>query len=140
MTENLDAMRALEHVPFEDRAALKAALGTTMVKHHGHWKAFETVLDVYFALWSGGIAQGEGEGDETDDLWEQLREQAAADGGGAMGDVSNEELARMLLDALMQMDREAMRQLAAAAALGQPGGQGPGERVDRLLQRLHLLA
>ena len=46
MTENLDAMRATEHIPFDDRDAFKAALGATLVKHHGHWNAFETVFDV----------------------------------------------------------------------------------------------
>ena len=36
MTENLDAMRAVEHVPLENRDTFKAALGATLVKHHGH--------------------------------------------------------------------------------------------------------
>ena len=45
MTENLDAMRATEHIPFDDRDAFKAALGATLVKHNGHWNAFETVFD-----------------------------------------------------------------------------------------------
>ena len=36
MTENLDAMRAVEHVPLDDREAFKTALGATLVKHHGH--------------------------------------------------------------------------------------------------------
>ena len=48
MTENLDAMRAVEFVPLDDRASFKAALGATLVKHQGHWNAFETVFDVYF--------------------------------------------------------------------------------------------
>src|SRR5450755_3824108 len=55
MTENLDAMRAAEFVPFEDRSAFKAALGATLVKHQGHQPAFETVFDVYFSLFSAGV-------------------------------------------------------------------------------------
>src|SRR6266851_10166886 len=47
MTENLDAMRALEYIPLADRESFKAALGATLVKHHRHYKAFETVFDVY---------------------------------------------------------------------------------------------
>src|SRR3954452_24586477 len=117
MTENLDAMRALEHIPFADRESLKAALGATLVKHHGHWKVFETVFDVYFSLFSAGIDNGDalGEGGDADAMpdWEQMR--AAMDAGGAMGDVSNEELAQMLLQALMNMDEEQLRALAAAA-------------------------
>ena len=130
MTENLDAMRATEHIPFDDRAAFKAALGATLVKHHGHRNAFETVFDVYFSLFSLGVdaesEEGEGaDGPESGD-GEQFR--APGDGGGAMGDVSNEELARMLLEALMRMDREQLRQLAAAA-VSRFAGMEPGRPV-----------
>lgn len=128
MTENLDAMRALEHVPLVDRDALKAALGATLVKRAGHWKVFETVFDVYFSLYSAGIdddtAQSEaGEGGEG-----QAGGPGTADGGGAMGDVSNEDLARMLLDALMNVDRDALRALAAAA-VSRFAGMEPGRPV-----------
>src|SRR5256885_6442245 len=63
MTENLDAMHAVEHVDIAERDLFKAALGATLVKHHQHWKAFETVFDVYFSLYSPGV---EGD-DEIDD-------------------------------------------------------------------------
>jgi hypothetical protein len=33
LTENLDAMEAVQHVPIEDREAFKYALGATMVKN-----------------------------------------------------------------------------------------------------------
>ena len=55
MTENLDAMRAVEHVDIAERDVFRAALGATLVKHHHHWKAFETVFDVYFSLYSPGV-------------------------------------------------------------------------------------
>src|SRR6266496_6534069 len=60
MTENLDAMRAVEHVDIADRDTFKAALGATLVKHHHHWRAFETVFDVYFSLYAAGLGE-EGE-------------------------------------------------------------------------------
>ena len=50
LTENLDAMEAVKHVPLEDRQTFKYALAATLVKHHNHWKAFETVFEVYFSL------------------------------------------------------------------------------------------
>ena len=50
LTENLDAMQAVKHVPLEDRQTFKYALAATLVKHHNHWKAFETVFEVYFSL------------------------------------------------------------------------------------------
>jgi uncharacterized protein with von Willebrand factor type A (vWA) domain len=36
MTEHLDAMAALAHVPLEDREAFKYALGATLVKNDAH--------------------------------------------------------------------------------------------------------
>ena len=50
LTENLDAMEAVTHIPLEDREAFKYALGATLVKNHAHWRAFEVVFEVYFSL------------------------------------------------------------------------------------------
>ena len=50
LTENLDAVEALRHIPLEDRDAFKYALAATMVKNNAHWKTFETVFEVYFSL------------------------------------------------------------------------------------------
>ena len=44
LTENLDAMEAVRHIPLEDREAFKYALAATLVKNNAHWKAFETDL------------------------------------------------------------------------------------------------
>jgi uncharacterized protein with von Willebrand factor type A (vWA) domain len=50
LTENLDAMEAVKHIPLEDREAFKYALGATLIKSNAHWRAFETVFEVYFSL------------------------------------------------------------------------------------------
>ena len=50
LTENLDAMEAVKHIPLEDREAFKYALAATLVKNNAHWRAFETVFEVYFSL------------------------------------------------------------------------------------------
>jgi uncharacterized protein with von Willebrand factor type A (vWA) domain len=128
MTENLDAMRAIEHVPLQDRDAFKAALGATLVKHAGHYRVFDTIFEVYFSMFSGGVnADGEPELDaDAQASFEQLR--ASMDQGGAMGQVSNEELAQMLLDALMRMDENELRMLAAAA-VARFAGMEPGRPV-----------
>jgi uncharacterized protein with von Willebrand factor type A (vWA) domain len=47
LTENLDAMEAVTHIPIEDREAFKYALGATLVKNNAHWRAFETVFELY---------------------------------------------------------------------------------------------
>jgi uncharacterized protein with von Willebrand factor type A (vWA) domain len=124
MTENLDAMHAVEHIDIGERDEFKAALGATLVKHHNHYKAFETVFDVYFSLWSPGV--GGDEGAEGDVLWESLLSEASGGGGG--GEMEREELAQMLLDALMNGDRDALRQLAAMA-VSMFAGMEPGRPV-----------
>ncbi|MFZ8877811.1 MAG: hypothetical protein ACO2Z4_10390, partial [Ilumatobacteraceae bacterium] len=50
LTENLDAMEAVQHIPLEDRDAFKYALAATLVKNQAHWRSFETVFEVYFSL------------------------------------------------------------------------------------------
>ena len=60
LTENLDAMEAVQHIPIEDREAFKYALGATMVKNNAHWRAFETVFEVYFSLRGPGVQHRRG--------------------------------------------------------------------------------
>jgi uncharacterized protein len=128
MTENLDAMRAVEYVPLEDRDAFKTALSATLVKHHGHHKVFDTVFEVYFSIFSPGVEGADGGelGADAQADFDQLR--AEMDAGGAMGQLSNEELAQMLLDAMMRMDTEQMRALAGAA-VARFAGMEPGRPV-----------
>jgi uncharacterized protein len=124
MTENLDAMRAVEHVDIAERDVFKAALGATLVKHHQHWSAFETVFDVYFSLYSPGVDDSGERGDFGD--FEGMVGESGAGGGG--GQVTREELAQMLIDALMRMDRDELRRLAAMA-VSQFAGMEPGRPV-----------
>jgi uncharacterized protein with von Willebrand factor type A (vWA) domain len=124
MTENLDAMRALEHIEIGDREVFHTVLSTTLVKHHRHQKAFDTVFNVYFSLFSAGI---EGDDDELNASLDGLPQSEAA-GGGAGTPLSRDELAQMLLAALMKMDREALRRLAAIA-VQQFAGMEPGRPV-----------
>ena len=63
LTENLDAMEAVRHIPIEDRDAFKYALGATLIKNHAHWRSFETVFEVYFSLRGPEYNVGEGDGD-----------------------------------------------------------------------------
>jgi hypothetical protein len=129
MTENLDAMRALEHVDINDREVFRTILSSTMVKHHRHQRAFDTVFEVYFSLYSAGIDDAEGERDaDLGDLDPDQAQQGEGAGGGGGTPLSREEIAQMLLAALMNMDREAMRRLAALA-VQQFAGMEPGRPV-----------
>lgn len=130
MTENLDAMRGVEHIPLTDRDAFREVLAATLVKHFRHRRAFDTVFDVYFALYSGGIGDdgGEGDGEGTGEGEESGGVPGQQGSGGSGEGMSNEELAEMLLSALMSMDREQLRQLAAAA-VARFAGMEPGRPV-----------
>jgi uncharacterized protein with von Willebrand factor type A (vWA) domain len=125
MTENLDAMRAVEHVDMAERDIFRAALGATLVKHHNHWNAFETVFDVYFSLYSPGV---DADPDDPFSADEMSGAPAEGTGGGAGGEMSREDIAQMLLDALMNMDMDELRRLAGMAVTAFAGME-PGRPV-----------
>ncbi len=132
LTENLDAMEAVQHIPIEDREAFKYALGATMVKNNSHWRAFETVFEVYFSLRGPEYNLVDGDGD-IDEMWRQLQEQQAEnDGrgaaGGGMDSLTPEEMMNLLMNALMNGDQGLMRALAKAA-VQRFAGMEPGRPV-----------
>src|SRR5437763_14145212 len=95
LTENLDAMEAVQHIPMEDREAFKYALAATLVKSNSHWKAFETVFEVYFSLRRPGPGEGE-DGAEAPDAGHLQLDESAAAGGASMDSLTPEALAAML--------------------------------------------
>lgn len=142
MTENLDAMRAVEEVGLSDRSLLREALAATLIKQERHRPVFDVVFDVYFSPFSTGIDDGPAGPDiGDDDAVEPGPGAPGAPGGGATGELTPEELAEMLLAALMSMDADAMRRLAAEAVT-RFAGMEPGRPVGgtyylyRTLRRL----
>jgi hypothetical protein len=152
LTENLDAMEAVKHVPLEDRDAFKYALAATLVKSNAHWRAFETVFEVYFSL-RGRRYQIRPDAEEPAELPEPEQAEAAgaAQLAGAGGDaLSPEELAEILYQALLHGDEALMRAIARQA-VRRFAGMEPGRPVggtyylyrtlrnldlDRMLERL----
>jgi uncharacterized protein len=133
LTENLDAMEAVQHIPIEDREAFKYALGATMVKNNSHWRSFETVFEVYFSLRGPEYALKDGEGDAFEEMWREMQEQQRqGDGrgaaGGSMDSMTPEEMAHMLMQALMNGDQALMRALARQA-VQRFAGMEPGRPV-----------
>jgi len=131
LTENLDAMQAIRHIPLEDREAFKYALGATLIKSNAHWRAFETVFEVYFSLRGKQFSLGD---DELDALLnaEEEGDQPPMEGqqgsGGAGEAMSAEELAQMLYQALLNGD-EAMLRALARQAVKRYAGMEPGRPV-----------
>ena len=119
LTENLDAMEAVKEIPLEDRQAFKYALGATLVKSNSHWRAFETIFEVYFSLRGAEYNIVDGESDTPGELGrdEQDSQQPGEGRGqsGGMDGLTPEELAQMLMQALMNGDQAMMRALAKQA-------------------------
>jgi uncharacterized protein with von Willebrand factor type A (vWA) domain len=132
LTENLDAMEAVKHIPLEDREAFKFALAATLVKNAAHWKSFETVFEVYFSLRGKEYALGDTDEDMQallDALEEMTGDQQQQDGGsGGMEALTPEELAEMLFRAMMNADDAMMRAVARQAVL-RFAGMEPGRPV-----------
>ena len=146
LTENLDAMEAVTHIPMEDREAFKYALGATLVKNNSHWRAFETVFEVYFSL-RGPQYQLKDDLD-ADEFWRDMQDRAhegegKGAAGGAMESLTPEELMAMLYNALMNGDDVMMRALARQA-VSRFAGMEPGRPVGgtyylyRTLRNLNL--
>jgi len=132
LTENLDAMQAVKHIPIEDRGAFKYALAATLVKNNAHWRAFETVFEVYFSIRGKEYALdvvSDGEMPDPDDESLQGQEANGQPGAGGGGDgLTPEELQRMLFQALLQGD-EALPRALARQAVKRFAGMEPGRPV-----------
>jgi uncharacterized protein len=133
LTENLDAMEAVQHIPLEDREAFKYALGATLVKNSAHWRSFETVFEVYFSLRGPQYKINEESQDAIDEMWREMQEQLQQQGdgrgsSGGMDSLTPEEIAQILLQALLNGDQALMRALAKQA-VQRFAGMEPGRPV-----------
>lgn len=135
LTENLDAMEALRHVPLGDREAFKYALAATMVKNQSHWKAFETVFEIYFSLRGDQYALGEDgdgqpseEGEDQDGDGDGEMPGQGGDGKGGGSAITPEQLAQMLYNAILSGDRGLMR-MVSRTSVKRFAGMEPGRPV-----------
>src|SRR6202034_893163 len=118
LTEHLDAAEAVHYIPIEDREALKYALGATLVKSSSHWHAFETTFDIYFARGLGSGEDGMGDVSSADEGGGEPPpggDEGPGGGGGASDQLTPEELAALLYQALLNADRPLMRTVARHA-------------------------
>ena len=133
LTENLDAMEAVQHIPIDDRDAFKYALGATLIKNHSHWRAFETVFEVYFSLRGPQYRIAEGDESELDELWREMQDQmrqgeGRGAAGGSLDSLTPEEIAHLLMQALLSGDQGMTRALARQA-VQRFAGMEPGRPV-----------
>lgn len=127
-TEVLDALEALRQLPIWDRQAVKLGLAAALVKQEGHWRAYETLFDLYFSL---RVALP-GEADEAAEatVGEVGREQ-----------LSPSQLAEMAYQALLHGGPEALAAVVRAAVARFAGIEAgrpvsPSYYASRVLRQL----
>ena len=147
LTENLDAMEAVKHIPLEERSTFKYALAATLVKNHAHWRVFETVFEVYFSYRGRHYsltddATGPDVPEDDADL-PPMSGSGEGNQGGTGESMSPEELAEMLFQSLMKGDDALMRAVArqsvrrfAGMEPGRPVGACPAGHLPVPGQRL----
>ncbi|HYF74861.1 MAG TPA: VWA domain-containing protein, partial [Nocardioides sp.] len=115
LAEDLDALRALRALTWDDRSTVRAGYAATLVKKQAQRPTFDALFDVYFPRMVGDGAAGQGRDEEPDT---GVRDNAEALTG----------FRDQLVDALVDGERQAMAELAAemVARFGAMPGRGPG--------------
>jgi uncharacterized protein with von Willebrand factor type A (vWA) domain len=141
VSDGIDALRAIEHIPIGDRAAVKAALQTTMIKSPAHVDAFDTLFDLYFGT---GRAAPDAEDEvaplELASFIDEVAAAMAGDGSGFEG------LARRAVAHFGRIDTTpaSFSQYQVVRALGLDSllarllrqlEDGPGSSLERRLRR-----
>src|SRR5580704_17970877 len=57
LSEKIDAVRSLQHLPLAERDAVKSSLRAVLVKSHDHELAFDALFDLYFSAPAGLAAR-----------------------------------------------------------------------------------
>ena len=136
MVETIDATEALGVVELADRAALKTALGATLVKSARRLEAFDTAFEVFFALdrpppppedRADAARTGAGGGESSPD--------GSSGGGGSLTEALAAALAAGNWEALGRLVRQAVEELAGMTS-GRP--VGGAYYLYRTLRRLDL--
>ncbi|HEX7127069.1 MAG TPA: hypothetical protein VF406_15020, partial [Thermodesulfobacteriota bacterium] len=126
-------MASLEHVDLGDRAVVKSALRSTLVKKADQIPTFDALFDVFFSAPGTGSGSGQGEtpGGGTGRATEGRRSsgQPPTDGGSGVPRPGDASGARPLVD-LLEADPEAAERALAAA--------GRRARIDQVTSRIQV--
>ncbi|MFN2487689.1 MAG: VWA domain-containing protein [Acidimicrobiia bacterium] len=135
MVEAIDAMEAVKHINLGERAALKAALGATLVKNARHDEAFDVAFEVFFAHHRQAGSEESPASRSTNGF--------SPEAGRGGGEADLDALVESLFQSLLQGDLASM-EAAARRAVTEFAGIEPGRPVGgtyylyRTLRRLDL--
>jgi uncharacterized protein with von Willebrand factor type A (vWA) domain len=130
LTENLDAMEAVQHIPIDDREAFKYALGGDAVKNNATGGRSRRCSRCTSACAARSTGSRDGDDRRLDEMWREMQEQMQGEGGRgrrAMDALTPEEIAHLLMQALLNGDQAMMRALARQA-VQRFAGMEPGRR------------
>jgi uncharacterized protein len=106
LSEKIDAVRSLRHLPLAERDGVKSALRAALVKSHDHELAFDALFDLYFAPSAGRM-----EGSEPAGRPAAVNGRSGA-GGGSLGSIDDAGLTELLLAALLDGNDAMVRTIA----------------------------
>ncbi len=138
MVEAIDGMKAVEAIDLGSRVALRETLRATLVKNLRHERAFDTAFDIYFSTLPLPTQD-----DEPVDQDSQSEESGGGQGGSGDPEIDRQDLFDALLEALSNLDSEALRR-GVRDAVDQLAGMEPGRPVGgtyylyRTMRRLDL--
>src|SRR5271170_2982146 len=105
LTENIDAVRSLQHLPLTERDGVRSALRAALVKSHDHELAFDALFDLYFSPSAGRMEVSEPAGQPV------LTGRNGA-GAGSLGSIDDVGLTELLLAALLDGNDAMVRTIA----------------------------
>lgn len=102
VSQDVDALNALQHIPMERRSATREALACTLVKNNGHRKVFDVLFDLYFGVGTTGTGSEEApaipatQGEETsdEDILDAVEAALRAGDGGTIRSAARAAVAR----------------------------------------------
>ena len=106
LSEKIDAVRSLQHLPLAERDGVKSALRAVLVKSHDHELAFDALFDLYFSL-----PAGQREGSEPAG-WPAAVNGRSGAGAGSLGSIDDAGLTELLLAALRDGNDAMIRTIA----------------------------
>jgi uncharacterized protein len=121
LSEKIDAVRSLDHLPLAERDRVKSALRAVLVKSHDHELAFDALFDLYFSP----AARAEQDPQQADQPGTADGQPGTADGrpgtadgragmgGGSFGSLDDAALTELLLAALRDGNDVMLRAIAA---------------------------
>jgi uncharacterized protein len=121
LSEKIDAVRSLQHLPLAQRDGVKSALRAVLVKSHDHELAFDALFDLYFSPPAGRIEGSEPAG-------RTAANGRSGAGAGSLGSIDDAGLTELLLAALLD-GNDAMVRTVAGIFVDRHAAIEPGRPV-----------